>query len=327
MPAKTLGAVYMVESKYFAAGVLSSYRARLPDSEKKCILVTVKVLGIVAGERSYDCEVFVTRDKVMLSSKSLVQLHASESSQPARKHPDTCYESLYQSFGRDDGIQEREDIPDSDVLNCHTLVTASDWRRVDHFDDQLAKRCPTIDIQAPGRLRCNVIRTPCALFLAFFPMALVEACFDGWRKHAADHDRRGLKTLDTKMFLRFVALFLRMGLLGLRRRDHHFTAEVKSTALSQSTFESLLYTIRDAGFPAYEEGEQLPDGCTALGNDPLRTIRRFADQLVHMWQELSAWHSSGGGRDNGWLDRRNQHPNFLPPQQTYREGSVPKNTL
>jgi hypothetical protein len=34
MPTKTLGAVYMVESKYFAAGVLISYRTTLPDSEK-----------------------------------------------------------------------------------------------------------------------------------------------------------------------------------------------------------------------------------------------------------------------------------------------------
>jgi hypothetical protein len=135
------------------------------------------------------------------------------------------------------------------------------------------------------------------------------------------------------MFFRFIALLLRMGLLGLRRRDHHFTAEVKSTAMSPSTFESLLYTIEDDGFPAYEEGEQLPDGRTSLGNDPLRTIRRFADQLVHMWQELFvpdnvvATTTVPGGRDNGWLDRRNQHPHCLPPQQTYREGSVPKNAL
>jgi hypothetical protein len=56
--------------------------------------------------------------------------------------------------------------------------------------------------------------------------------------------------------------------------------------MSQSNFEKLLYTIRDVAFPAYEEGEQLPDGRTTLGNDPLRTIGRFADQLVHMWQEL-----------------------------------------
>jgi hypothetical protein len=77
MSTNTLGAVYIVESKYFAAGVLSSYRAALPDSEKKCRLVKGKVLGIVAGKRSYDCKVFGTRDKVMMTTKSLAQLHAS----------------------------------------------------------------------------------------------------------------------------------------------------------------------------------------------------------------------------------------------------------
>jgi hypothetical protein len=33
--------------------------------------------------------------------------------------------------------------------------------------------------------------TPCALLLAFFPSALVEPCFEGWRKHASEHDHRG----------------------------------------------------------------------------------------------------------------------------------------
>jgi hypothetical protein len=50
--------------------------------------------------------------------------------------------------------------------------------------------------------------------------------------------------------------------------------------MSQTTFESLLYTVRDVGFPGYEEGERLPDGRAAVGNDSLKFIRRFADQLV-----------------------------------------------
>jgi hypothetical protein len=56
-------------------------------------------------------------------------------------------------------------------------------------------------------------------------MALVKPCFQGWRKHAAEHVRRGLN-LDSEIFIRFVALVLKMRLLGLRRRVHHVTPEV-----------------------------------------------------------------------------------------------------
>jgi hypothetical protein len=68
-------------------------------------------------------------------------------------------------------------------------------------------------------------------------MALVQPCFEGWRKHAAKHVRRGLNNLDSKTFISSFALVLTMGLLGLLRRDHHFTPEVRSTAMSQTTFE------------------------------------------------------------------------------------------
>jgi hypothetical protein len=40
------------------------------------------------------------------------------------------------------------------------------------------------------------------------------------------------------------------------------------------------------GFPGYEEGERLPDGRAAVGQDPLKFIRRFADQLVQEWREV-----------------------------------------
>jgi hypothetical protein len=68
--------------------------------------------------------------------------------------------------------------------------------------------------------------TPCALFLAVSPVALVEPCFEGWRKHTAEHVRRGLNNFGSKPFIRYIALVLKMGLLGLRRRVHHFTPEV-----------------------------------------------------------------------------------------------------
>jgi hypothetical protein len=107
----------------------------------------VKVLGLVPGKRSYECEVLVTRENVSLSSKGLAELYASGSCQPSQEHSDTSSESCDESAGCDDKVQQHEDTPGADVLNCHSRVPASDWRTVAHFDDQLADRHPAIDIK------------------------------------------------------------------------------------------------------------------------------------------------------------------------------------
>jgi hypothetical protein len=77
-----------------------------------------------------------------------------------------------------------------------------------------------------------------------------------------------------------------MAVTGLRRRALYFTDAVVSTTMTQRLSENLLYTIRDAGFPQYEEGDPLPDGRLATANDPLRHVRRFGDELQHHWQEV-----------------------------------------
>jgi hypothetical protein len=55
------------------------------------------------------------------------------------------------------------------------------------------------------------------------------------------------------MFLRFLSMLLKMAVTGLRRRALYFTDAVVSTTMTRRLFEDLLYTIRDDGFPQYEE--------------------------------------------------------------------------
>jgi hypothetical protein len=72
-------------------------------------------------------------------------------------------------------------------------------------------------------MRSSVAKTPCDLFLAFFPMLLVEPRLMFWREHATEHGRKGLNSLDELMFLTVVAVVLKMGLIGVWRRDLYFT--------------------------------------------------------------------------------------------------------
>jgi hypothetical protein len=225
MPTKQVGAVHLVDSKNLQPAVLNRYRNTLPSNEKKTKMVKVKVLCLVPGRRSYDCQVQGIADKV--SSKSLGQLHASGSIQGAPIQSETSSEIFHGSEAGEDedssagtSAEAAPAIEDTDIAG----IVASDWKQVAAFTDQIPLRYPTFDSSARGMLRVNVPKTPCDLFLAFFPIALVEPCFDSWRGHAAEYDRNGLSGLDSRLFMCFLAPLVRMGLMGLRRREEYLSA-------------------------------------------------------------------------------------------------------
>jgi hypothetical protein len=65
----------------------------------------------------------------------------------------------------------------------------------------------------------------------------------------------------------------------------HFRAS-EHPVLSQGTFESLLYGIRDCGMEQYAEGDELPDGRSATRHDHARTVCRSLDHVQAHWQEI-----------------------------------------
>jgi len=325
MATKQVGSVYLVDCRHFTAGVLKKWRATLPENKRSSSLVKVKLLGLFPGTRSYECEVLGASCTVKLSSKTLADKDASTSRQQAPKHSernenDDASVSGDESSGLDEeGSVEEEDQGAVDATrDDFARLCAADWQPVAAFDDPLTKQHPDMDVDRQGRLRGHVPKTPCDLLLAFFPMELVEAEFPRWQQHAEEHGRRGLALLDKAMFLRFLALLVKMGLTGLRRREMYWHDPTVSTAMSLRTFENLLYTIRDAGFKAYEEGHPLPDGREAVADDPLKLVRRFVDELQAHWQEVYVPGSLLVADETmvGWKGATNIHITTLPNKPT-----------
>jgi hypothetical protein len=273
MGTKQVGGVYLVDSEWIKPASRRKYFDTLPNNNRSSKVVKVKVLGLLAGRRSYECQVVGIADRVTLSSKRLVNLYQSGSRQNmAQSHQDPYEDDTNASEAEEEDSDDEEGSVDDAVdrpVDDITGVTSQDWESVTHFEDQMTARYANFDIHNSGRLRVNISRTPGDLFLAFFPMELMEPAFAHWRDHAQKHGRAGLANLSKSMFLKFVVLLLRMGVTGLRRRDHYFSNSRIPAPMSQGTFEGILYTIRDAGFPPYKEGEQLPDGRQATAEDPL----------------------------------------------------------
>jgi hypothetical protein len=159
-------------------------------------------------------------------------VHASGS---RTKTPEQLQNSFDDSSGVD-GVEESgtsaEDVAEADAVDAtpagFSLVGAADWRPVPDFDDPVTQSHPSFDVDNPGRMRSDVAKTPCDLFLAFFPMELVEPRLMFWREHATGHDRKCLNSLDESTNLKVFAVVLRMGLIGSRRRDPYFTDAMAS---------------------------------------------------------------------------------------------------
>jgi hypothetical protein len=319
MPSKQVGAVYLVDSKYVDLALLRKYRETLPKNDRTCRVVKLKVLCLLPGTRSYECQVVGVPDKVKLSGKSLGQVHAIGSRPQGPRNRDISSDDDGVSGEPEGSVSSDEDVPEPDAPAClqgYDHVCASDWRTVTEFEDQITSHYPNFDIDLAGRMRNFVQKTPCDLFLTFFFSYLVEPRFAYWREHAKQHDRRGL--LDRCMVMIFLALLLRMGLTGLRRREQYFNSWAQSASMSQAVFQNILYTVRDAGFAAYQEGEQLPDGRTCFDNDPLRPIRRFFDEVQHVWQEEFVPGAVMVADETmvGWTGATNVHITILPNKPT-----------
>jgi hypothetical protein len=292
MTASKAGAVYLVDIKYLEEAVVQRWRDTLEDTKTNSRLAKVKALGLLPGSRSYKCEVVGVPGTVKLSSKALAHVHTcrSRTLEPVNAEiSDGSSGSVGESKSEsssDCGSSDGE--PVNAVQSHYSQLTASEWQTVDTFADQCTRFHPNIDENTRGMLRRDVPKTPCDLFLEFFPLELVKRRFDHWVQHAEQSGRRGLSKLDQAMFMRFFPLLMKMCVSDLRRRELYFQEGMggSSPALPQRTFENLLYTIRDAGFEPYEEHHLMPDGREAWGGDPLRSVRRFSDELQSHWQDI-----------------------------------------
>jgi hypothetical protein len=247
MPTKQVGAVYLVDIACFDPAVRGKYRQTVSEHEGKCKVVPVKILGMIPRTRSYECQVVGIGDKVKLSSKSLSQVQINGQRTNGIEQPKTVSEDECVPDEGSGSESSGEDAPETDAVDTTRAgfadVVAADWRPVAAFDDQIVNRHASFDIDQSGRLRCIAGQFPIDFFGAFFPMVLLEARFSHWRAHTQENDRRGLTNLNTAMFGKFLALLLRMGLGGLRRRRFYFTEHVEAAAMSQTrTFCTRLVT-------------------------------------------------------------------------------------
>jgi hypothetical protein len=212
------GKVYLVHIKHIPADVTRRWRNTLPNGQKSSKVVKCKAVCLIAGTRSYDCEVVGVEGRFKLSSKCLAQADSSGSRAEALNDEvssDINSESSYGDKAEPSecaSSSDDEPVDEADIDYEH--LTAQDWQKVQQFDCQCARLHPNVDQDTEGRLKANVPADPTALFLAFFPLELVEQRFEFWMQHAQRHDRRGLNNLNRPMFMRIVVNCSEIELVG-----------------------------------------------------------------------------------------------------------------
>jgi hypothetical protein len=180
---KQVGGVYLVDSEWSKPASRRKCFDTLNTNERSSKVVKVKVLGLLAGRKAYECQVVGIADKVRLSSKRLVNLYRSGSRQSkAQSHQDPYEHGTNASEAEEEDSDDEEGSVEDAVDRPVdiTVVTSQDWESVTHFEDQITARYPNNDIHNSGMLRVNILMTPGDLFLAFFPMEL-EPAFAHWR--------------------------------------------------------------------------------------------------------------------------------------------------
>jgi hypothetical protein len=224
------------------------HRDTLPSNQKKVETLEFKVSGILPGTRSYECKVVGTEDTVRLSSKSLSHVHSSGSRTETPEQPQGTSDDSSGVDGVEESESSAEDAAEADVVDATpaglSQVGVADWRPVPDFDYPVTQQHPSFEVINPGRIRSSVLKTLCDLFLAFFPMELVDPRLIFWREHATEHEHTGLNSLDESIFLRFLAVVLRMGLIGSRRRDLCFTDAMESAPVPDRFSEPAVHHSR-----------------------------------------------------------------------------------
>jgi hypothetical protein len=137
-----------------------------------------------------------------LSSKSLAQADPSGSCAEAANGGKLSYADGKSSYGDKSEPSECTRSSDDDPVDKADIgfehLTAQDWQKVQQLDCQCKRLHPNVEKDTKGRLKANVPADPTALFLAFFPLELMEHRFEVWMQYAQRHDRKGLNTLNPR---------------------------------------------------------------------------------------------------------------------------------
>jgi hypothetical protein len=143
--------------------------------------VKCEVVCLISGKRSYDCDVVGVEGRFKLSSKSFARADPSRSRAEAPNDEQSSYFDGKSSYGDKSEPSECTSSSDDDPVDKADIGfehrTEQDWQKVQQFDCQCAHLHPNVEKDAKERLKADVPADPTALFLAFFPLELMEHRF------------------------------------------------------------------------------------------------------------------------------------------------------